>query len=92
MMKQVYSDIIQFRGTHFDFGYKQGELLRDSFILPNRRKQWKSQYKRHFIVDLPKVKYMFLTFAPTIWRNFEDLLQHFIMIWRLPFVNLVGII
>ncbi|TXL66533.1 linear amide C-N hydrolase [Cerasibacillus terrae] len=72
-MKQVYSDIIQFRGTHFDFGYKQGELLRDSFILPNRRKQWKSQYKRHFIVDLPKVKYMFLTFAPTIWEELRGL-------------------
>ena len=51
IMQQVYSDVIQFRGTHYDFGYMQGKQLKDSYILPNRRKQWETRRKRHFNVD-----------------------------------------
>lgn len=51
LMKQVYSDFIQFRGSHYDFGYMQGQLLKDSPILPNRIKHWTSKRKRYFTIN-----------------------------------------
>ena len=51
-MISVFSDVIQFRGNHYDFGYMQGELLKDSPILANRKKFWGSKTKlRHYTVD-----------------------------------------
>lgn len=67
-MKQIYSDIIQFRGSHYDFGKKQGEMLKDSFTLENRKRQWKIRRPR-FIIDEQEVKNAILPFAPGIWEE-----------------------
>ena len=73
-MKSVYSDVIQFRGNHYDFGYMQGELLKDSPILPNRKKHWGSKSKlRHYITEEMEVKKMILHFAPGIWDELNGL-------------------
>ncbi|MBY7145070.1 acyl-CoA--6-aminopenicillanic acid acyltransferase [Virgibacillus sp. NKC19-3] len=77
-MKQFYSDVVQYRGTHYDFGYFQGELLRDSPILPNREKQWGPKKDRHFIIDSKTYKAIMTTFAPAILheiRGLADALQ-----------------
>ncbi len=73
MMKRVYSDIIQFRGSHYDFGYMQGELLRESPIFPNREKQWGSKRKYHFSIDEQEVKSAMMKFAPRIWDEITGL-------------------
>ncbi|PAV28086.1 acyl-CoA--6-aminopenicillanic acid acyltransferase [Virgibacillus profundi] len=65
-MKQIYSDVIQFRGSHYDFGYMQGNLLKDSFTIQNRNKQWKIRRPR-FIITAEEVKDAILPFAPGIW-------------------------
>jgi predicted choloylglycine hydrolase len=75
-MKNVYSNIIQFRGNHYDFGYMQGDLLKDFPVLPNRKKQWGSKSKlRHFITAEIEVKNMILNFAPGIWDELNGLAE-----------------
>ncbi|MEC1373240.1 C45 family autoproteolytic acyltransferase/hydrolase [Heyndrickxia oleronia] len=65
-MKQVYSEIIQFRGTHYDFGYLQGKKIKDSLIVKNRENQWKVR-KPRFQVQEEEVKEAVIPFAPGIW-------------------------
>ncbi|SDJ36308.1 C45 family autoproteolytic acyltransferase/hydolase [Salimicrobium halophilum] len=74
-MKQVYSDVHQFRGSHYDFGYRQGEWLKHSPILPNRDKQWEGKRKRHFLIDFGEVKGMLQTFSPGIWEEIRGLAE-----------------
>jgi predicted choloylglycine hydrolase len=72
-MKQYFSDVIQYRGTHYDFGYFQGELLRNSPILPNREKQWESKKDRHFLVDSAAYKNIMAKIAPAILEEIHGL-------------------
>lgn len=66
-MTHGYGEIIQFRGNHYDFGVMQGDLLKGSSILPNRKKQSgsKSRLCRVYTKDL-KVNQVLLQFAPRI--------------------------
>lgn len=86
-MKQIYSDLIQFRGNHYDFGCMQGELLKDSYTIQNRKRQWKIRRPR-FKINESEVKKAILPFAPGIWDellglqdalkwSIEDVLQEF---------------
>lgn len=72
-MKTVFSDVVEYRGSHYDFGYYQGEILKQTPILVNRKKQWESQKRRHFIIQLDTVKEMLLYFAPGIWDELQGL-------------------
>ncbi|PPA69024.1 C45 family autoproteolytic acyltransferase/hydolase [Jeotgalibacillus proteolyticus] len=67
-MKHVHSDILQFRGTHYDFGYKQGELLKNSLTVKNREKQWRVR-KPRFKVEEAEVKEAITNFAPGVWEE-----------------------
>ncbi|WP_089653533.1 C45 family autoproteolytic acyltransferase/hydolase [Halobacillus aidingensis] len=65
-MKKIHSDLLQFRGTHYDFGFYQGQLLRDSWTVKNREKQWRVR-KPRFIVEEQEVKEAITRFAPGVW-------------------------
>lgn len=75
MTTQVFSDLIQFRGTHYDFGFYQGQKLQNSPILTHRKKQWgsKSMRERHFIVNEGLYRSVMETFAPRIIEEIEGL-------------------
>lgn len=76
-MKQIYSEVIQFRGTHYDFGYMQGTKLKDSKTIKNREIQWKIR-KPRFTIDANEVKQAINSFAPGIWDEligFQDALH-----------------
>lgn len=72
IMKKVYSDVIQFRGPHYDFGFMQGERLKESLILPNRNKQWGNK-PHQFIINKDKYKNIIRQFAPGIWEEIQGL-------------------
>ncbi|PLT29664.1 C45 family autoproteolytic acyltransferase/hydolase [Peribacillus deserti] len=65
-MKHIYSDVIQFRGTHYDFGYYQGKRIKNSLTIINRENQWKVR-KPRFTVSEEEVKSAIGRFAPGIW-------------------------
>ncbi|GGA88869.1 C45 family autoproteolytic acyltransferase/hydolase [Ornithinibacillus halotolerans] len=67
-MKQIYSDVIQFRGSHYDFGFMQGERLKDTLLIENRRRIWKLR-RAHFIIKEEEVKNVIEPFAPAIWEE-----------------------
>lgn len=70
-MLDVYSDIVQFTGNHYDFGFMQGERLKKSPILANREKQWFSKRKYNFIIDANKFNTLIHTFAASIWEEIQ---------------------
>ncbi|WP_319592830.1 hypothetical protein [Salicibibacter halophilus] len=72
-MKQFHSNVIQYRGTHYDFGFFQGELLKRSPILPNREKQWGPKKNRHFLIHLEEYKAVMSAFAPAILDEIRGL-------------------
>ncbi|MBS4201607.1 acyl-CoA--6-aminopenicillanic acid acyltransferase [Bacillus sp. FJAT-49732] len=74
-MSHVYSDIIQFRGNHYDFGYMQGELLKESSILSNREKQWASMRKRHFNINEKEAVHLFTKFIPSMLDELHGLAE-----------------
>jgi len=67
-MKSIYSEIIQFRGTHYDFGYRQGKRLKNSFSVKNRENQWKVRLPR-FTIKSDEVKQAIIAFAPGVWEE-----------------------
>ena len=72
-MNHYHSDVIQFTGNHYDFGYMQGELLKESPILFNREKQWAATRKRHFIIDEKEAIQLFTKFLPSMLDELQGL-------------------
>ncbi|WLV25408.1 C45 family autoproteolytic acyltransferase/hydrolase [Aciduricibacillus chroicocephali] len=65
-MKQIYTDVIQFRGSHYDYGLMQGELLVDSLTIENREKQWRLR-KPRFEINEQEAKEAITRYAPFLW-------------------------
>ncbi|MDQ0159437.1 C45 family autoproteolytic acyltransferase/hydolase [Alkalibacillus salilacus] len=65
-MKPIESQIVQYRGSHYHFGFEQGKALKDSKIIHNRLKHWKIRRPR-FQIDIDETKEQFMRFAPQIW-------------------------
>lgn len=71
-MKQIYSNIIPFRGSHYEYGFMQGEQLRDSYIVLNRNRAWQLR-KPKFQINSKETKQILNYFAPGIWDELEGL-------------------
>lgn len=67
-MRNIYSDVVQFKGSHYDFGFMQGQLLKGSLILKNREAQYNKR-KQRYIVQETEVKNALQSLAPGIWEE-----------------------
>lgn len=71
-MKKVTSDVLQFKGSHYDFGVYQGTLLKQSPLLKNRETMYK-RFTQKFTVDAPQIKHLLNTYAPHLTDEIEGL-------------------
>lgn len=71
-MKKVTSDVLQFRGTHYDFGVYQGEQLKHSPLQKNREAMYQ-RFTQKFQVDAPHIKQLLNTYAPYMIDEIEGL-------------------
>lgn len=77
-MINVYTDVIQFKGSHYDFGAMQGELLQEGPLLSNRQKQWFSRPTHRFHINALEFESIISSFAPLIYEEIiglQDSLQ-----------------
>src|SRR5699024_1127381 len=72
-MKHFYSDVVTFTGNHYEFGYKQGQMLKQSPILENRKKQWATSRRRHFNINKQEALQLFLTYMPSMVEELHGL-------------------
>lgn len=71
-MKKVTSSVLQFRGTHYDFGFWQGEQLKKTQLLQNRTAMHQ-RLAQKFPVDVPTVQYLLQQFAPNLHLEIQGL-------------------
>ncbi|MFC4404130.1 C45 family autoproteolytic acyltransferase/hydolase [Gracilibacillus xinjiangensis] len=71
-MKRIRANIIPFKGTHYDFGYFQGQEIKDSYIVKNRERQWKVR-RPLFSINIKETKQMYQQFAPQLWDELTGL-------------------
>ena len=64
-MQQVSSTVLQFRGSHYDFGRFQGEQIQRTNYLKNRANR-KISISRKFTVDVHHITELLQLFAPGI--------------------------
>ncbi|WP_440895002.1 C45 family autoproteolytic acyltransferase/hydrolase [Amphibacillus sp. Q70] len=72
-MVKVFSDLIQFRGSHYQFGYLQGERLKDSILLKNREAQWQKRRKHQFETDNEVAINLLDQYAPGLTEEIQGL-------------------
>lgn len=71
-MITVHSDVIHFKGSHYDFGYYQGILLKDSPILKHREQQYRRE-RTQFQIKTPIYYEMIQHFLPEMWDEIKGL-------------------
>ncbi|MBI5974770.1 C45 family autoproteolytic acyltransferase/hydolase [Staphylococcus canis] len=67
-MQHVTSDILTFRGNHYDYGVSVGQWLKKTEMLKNRSREWKKRMPR-FDIDIAETHQIYQQYAPQIWQE-----------------------
>ncbi|MGV3244383.1 C45 family autoproteolytic acyltransferase/hydolase [Staphylococcus sp. 11261D007BR] len=67
-MQRVTSDILTYRGNHYDYGVSVGQWLLQTEMLKNREKEWKKRVPR-FDININETQAVYQHFAPAIWEE-----------------------
>ena len=70
-MQQVTSDIMTFRGSHFELGVKTGKWLQQTPLLKIEKRMEKRVPR--FDIDVNETYQIFQTYAPQIWEELMGL-------------------
>ncbi len=73
-MKEIYSNIVQFKGDHETFGYEQGMEIKASLIIKNRSNQWNVR-KQRFSIDVHEAKREISAISAEIWQELLGMQQ-----------------
>ena len=68
-MQQVTSDIMTFRGSHFELGVKTGKWLQQTPLLKIEKRMEKRVPR--FDIDVNETYQIFQTYAPQIWEEYN---------------------
>ncbi|WP_026570239.1 C45 family autoproteolytic acyltransferase/hydolase [Sediminibacillus terrae] len=72
-MKKVTTSFLEFRGSHAQFGFEQGERLKDSALQKNYSRVNQPRKRPRYIVDFHKAKKTIKTYMPHLWEELEGL-------------------
>lgn len=71
-MPEMNINIDTFRGSHYDYGFAQGEDLKQTHYLANRNFEWIKRRPK-FKLDYTETKSIYQHFAPHIWEELMGL-------------------
>lgn len=71
-MKQVFSEVIQFRGSYYDFGREQAKRLQASPLLRNHKKR-RGKSRRKYTVDYQVAKRLLNHYSPGLLEELTGL-------------------
>lgn len=71
-MKQIYSDVIQFKGSHYAFGRYQAEQLKENPLLTKYRNR-RTKSMRKYRVNQKEAKAFFMKYSSGLWAELEGL-------------------
>ncbi|WP_077621854.1 C45 family autoproteolytic acyltransferase/hydolase [Sediminibacillus massiliensis] len=72
-MKQIASRFLEFRGTHYEFGYRQGQELKGTILYENHLKWNKPRRRPRYIVNQLEAKQLIRSLSPLIWEELEGI-------------------
>ncbi|WP_241657121.1 C45 family autoproteolytic acyltransferase/hydolase [Halobacillus salinus] len=70
--RKIFSDVISFRGSYYDFGKMQGSRLKESLLFEYHKRRRKKS-KRKYSVDFMEARKIFLRYVPGLWEELEGL-------------------
>lgn len=71
-MQNIEIFVDSFKGNHYDYGFHQGESLKNTPYFKNRNFEWKKRRPK-FELNYNETKAIYNTFAPFIWNELMGL-------------------